>query len=60
MRDRIKQAVTDKTITQANADWLLESLDKGYIGVPGAFAFGGPHGPGGNRPLAQPTPQSNP
>jgi len=60
MRDRIKQAVTDGTITQANADWLLEGLDKGYIGVPGAFGFGGPHGPDGDRPLAQPTQQSNP
>jgi uncharacterized membrane protein len=51
MRSRIQQAVTDGTITQANADWLLEGLDKGYIGVPGAFDFGfghgGPHGPGG-------------
>jgi len=47
MRDRIKQAVTDGKITQANADWLLEGLDKGYIGVPGAFGMGhGPHGPG--------------
>jgi hypothetical protein len=50
MRSRIQQAVTDGTITQANADWLLEGLDKGYIGVPGAFGFGfghgGPHGHG--------------
>ena len=57
MRTRIQQAVTDGTITQANADWLLEGLDKGYIGVPGAFGlghgFGGPHGhgfgPGNNQ-----------
>ena len=61
VRDRIQQALTDGTITQANADWLLEGLDKGYIGVPGAFGFGGPHGPGlGDAPLAQPTQQSNP
>jgi hypothetical protein len=64
MRDRIKQAVTDGTITQANADWLLEGLDKGYIGVPGAFGLGGPHGGhglgDGNGPLAQPTQTSNP
>jgi len=50
MRTRIQQAVTDGTITQENADWLLEGLDKGFIGVPGAFGFGfghgGPHGPG--------------
>lgn len=50
MRDRIAQAVKDGTITQANADWLLEGLDKGFIGVPGAgFGMGhGDHdGPGG-------------
>jgi len=58
MRDRIAQAVTDGTITQPNADWLLEGLDKGYIGVPGGFGFGGPRGGGhgfGKGPLAQPT-----
>jgi hypothetical protein len=47
MRSRIQQALDDGTITQENADWLLEGLDKGFIGVPGAFGFGGPHGPGG-------------
>jgi hypothetical protein len=46
MRARIQQAVDAGTITQENADWLLEGLDKGFIGVPGAFGFGGPHGPG--------------
>ena len=62
MRTRIKQAVTDGKITQANADWLLEGLDKGYIGVPGAFGLGGPHGGHGmgDGPLGQPTQQSNP
>ena len=45
LRTRIAQAVTDGTITQENADWLLEGLDKGFIGVPGAFGFGG-HGHG--------------
>ena len=49
----INQAVTDGTITQAKADWLLAGLDKGYWG-PGAkgdFGFGmGPEmgGPGGH------------
>jgi hypothetical protein len=48
LRTRIQQAVDDGTITQENADWLLEGLDKGFIGVPGAFGLGGPHGgPGG-------------
>ena len=64
MRERIQQAVTDGTITQENADWLLEGLDKGFIGVPGAFGLGGPHGPGfGPRPdqapTAEPTQQSS-
>jgi hypothetical protein len=74
MRARIDQAVKDGTITQANADWLNEGLDKGYVGVPGAFGFGfgGPRGghgfgPGSNQnpnqnpaPPAQPTQQSTP
>ncbi|MGE5252110.1 MAG: hypothetical protein ACM3QS_18060, partial [Bacteroidota bacterium] len=47
MRTRIQQAVTDGTMTQDKADWLLEGLDKGYLDRPG-FGFGfGPHGPGG-------------
>ncbi|HXD10841.1 MAG TPA: hypothetical protein VN653_12325, partial [Anaerolineales bacterium] len=60
VRDSIQQALKDGTITQANADWLLEGLEKGYIGVPGAFGFGGPHGPGADRPLTPPTQQTNP
>lgn len=62
MRDRIKQGVTDGKLTQANADWLLEGLDKGYIGTPGGFGFGGPrggHGFGEGVP-GQPMQQSNP
>ena len=62
LRDRIQQAVDDGTITQENADWLLEGLDKGFIGVPGAFGLGGPHGPGKGalqgeqqQPQVQPT-----
>jgi len=66
LRTRIEQAVTDGTITQENADWLLEGLDKGFIGVPGAFGLGGPHrGPGGfgdglKGPAGQQTPQAQP
>lgn len=56
MRERIQQAVEDGTITQANADWLLEGLDKGFIGVPGRFGL---HGPRPDQtPLVQPTPAS--
>ncbi len=60
MRAQIAQAVKDGTITQANADWLNEGLDKGYIGIPGAFGFGGPHdGHGFGRELNQ-NPNQNP
>jgi hypothetical protein len=47
----IAQAVTDGTMTQAKADWLLEGLDKGYWGTgQGDFGFGmGPGGPGMGR-----------
>ncbi|RPJ27082.1 MAG: hypothetical protein EHM33_09225 [Chloroflexi bacterium] len=58
MRARIQQALDDGTITQENADWLLEGLDKGFLGGPGGFGmgFGGPHGRGpGTVPEVQPT-----
>lgn len=63
MRERIAQAVENGSITQENADWLLEGLDKGFIGVPGGFGLGGPHGhgfgPGIEKvPTAQPTQQN--
>jgi hypothetical protein len=52
-KDAIEQAVTDGTITQDKADWLLEGLDAGYWGpgVKGDFGFGmgGPGGHGGPR-----------
>jgi hypothetical protein len=59
-RTRIQQAVTDGTITQEHADWLLEGLEKGFIGGPGGFGLGGPHGPGfgpgpDQTPTAEPT-----
>lgn len=63
MRDRIQQAVDDGTITKENADWLLEGLDKGFIGGGNGFdiggfghGFGGPKGHGfgtGNDPMFQ-------
>lgn len=59
LRDRIQQAVDDGTITRENADWLLEGLDKGFIGVPGAFGLGG-HGHGfGMGPLEKPVQQGS-
>jgi hypothetical protein len=63
MRERIQQALDDGTITQEHADWLLEGLEKGFIGGPGGFGLGGPHGPGfgpapDQAPTTQPTQQS--
>jgi hypothetical protein len=56
MRDRIQQALDDSTITQEHADWLLEGLDKGFLGGPGGFGFGGGHGHGfGAGPDQTPT-----
>ena len=43
IRSAIEQAVQDGTITQANADWLLQGLENGFI--PG-FGFGGGRGGG--------------
>jgi hypothetical protein len=39
MRDSIAQAVEDGTMTQEKADWLLEGLDKGFMGG-GSGGFG--------------------
>jgi hypothetical protein len=55
MRERIEQAATDGTITQEHADWLLEGLDRGFIGGAGGFGLGGPHGGFGPRPDQTPT-----
>lgn len=44
LRERITQALEDKTITQEHADWLLEGLDKGFLDGPGlglGRGFGG-------------------
>jgi hypothetical protein len=60
LRDRIQQALDDGTITQENADWLLEGLDQGFLGGPG-FGFGfGLHGglKPDQTPTVQPTPSS--
>jgi len=54
-RNQINQAVTNGKMTQDKANWLLEGLDKGYIGGPGGFGFGmrGPHQPSG-QPTSTP------
>ncbi len=63
MKTAIQQAVTDGTITQAKADWLIEGLDKGYWGAGrGNFGFGPGMGPGGPRGFGGPmgaAPNSN-
>jgi hypothetical protein len=61
MRERIQQALDDGTITQEHADWLLEGLEKGFIGGEGSFGLGGHHGrglfgpPPAQAPTAEPT-----
>jgi hypothetical protein len=40
MKDAIAQAVKDGKITQEQADWLLQGLDKGYLGKGRGFGFG--------------------
>ncbi len=50
MKDSIAQAVKDGKMTQEQANWLLQGLEKGYMpGGRGGFEFGGPRGHGGMR-----------
>ena len=59
MRERIQQALEAGTITQEHADWLLEGLDKGFLGGPDGFKLGGPHRGGfGPAPDQAPTPEA--
>ena len=45
MKDAIAQAVKDGKITQAQADWLLQGLEQGYLPKGRGFGFGhGMHG----------------
>jgi len=41
IQTRIEQALQDGAITQEHADWLLEGLDKGFLGQGFGFGFGG-------------------
>jgi hypothetical protein len=65
MTARVKQAVTNGTMTQDKADWLLQGIAKGYLNGPDGFGFGfggrgfGHGGPGGPN-LGQPAPQATP
>ena len=51
MRERIQQAVEDGNLSQEQADWMLEGLDRGFMGGRrgmgmgrGGFGLGGPFG----------------
>jgi len=56
-QDSFLPYMEDGTITQEHADWLLEGLDKGFLGGPGGFGFG--HGPKGEgQPAFGPQNQS--
>jgi hypothetical protein len=61
MRERIQQALDAGTITQEHADWLLEGLEKGFLGGPDGFGLGGRHerglfgAPPAETPTAEPT-----
>jgi hypothetical protein len=63
MKDRINQAVTDGTMTKAQAEWLLQGMDNGYMGKgPGGFGGhmgrGGMRGFGGRAPSGAPSPKA--
>ncbi len=50
MKDKIAQAVTDGTITQEQADWLLQGIGKGWAFGGRGFGFGfDGHGRGGMK-----------
>ena len=50
-KGHIAQAVKDSSMTQAQADWLLEGMAKGYMnGGPGFGPIGGGHMMGGMGP----------
>jgi hypothetical protein len=61
IRQWIEQAVSDGTISQEKADWLLEGLEKGFLDGPG-FGFGFGRGPKGPPPVdaTQPSTQETP
>jgi hypothetical protein len=51
----IEQAVTDGRLTRAQADWLLQGLNQGWLGR-GFGGFGHGFGPGRLNPNKTPTP----
>ena len=61
-KDRINQAVQNGTMSQDQANWLLQGLDKGYLNGGRGFGFGhmmprgGMRGFGGGKPTTPATP----
>ena len=53
MKDKIAAAVTAGTITQEQADWMLQGIEKGWTSGGKGFGFGGRghHGRGGMLPF---------
>jgi hypothetical protein len=53
-KQAIEQAVANGTMTQEQADWMLEGIDKGFFPMVGGFGRGGlgmpPHGAPGMPP----------
>jgi predicted DNA-binding protein YlxM (UPF0122 family) len=44
MRENIQQAVEDGSLSQEQANWLLQGLDQGFFPGGQGFGFGGPMG----------------
>ena len=74
LKDAINQAVKDGKMTQDKANWLIEGIDKGFIGGQGGFGMGfglgfgmkmggrgffGFHGPRGTNPSTPSAPSSS-
>ncbi len=53
MRERIQQAVEDGSLSQEQANWLLEGLDQGFSLGGRGFGFGRGHGFGGPTVIPQ-------
>ena len=54
LKDAIAQAVKDGKMTQEQADWLLQGLEKGYTGKGRGSEFGLGHGPMGRGGMRGP------
>ena len=59
-KDRINQAVKDGTMSQDQANWLLQGIDKGYIGGGKGFGFDFGFGRGRRGGPGRPAPQATP